>query len=538
MGSAAAATGCLGVGVTASAAEDGQGLPYRTATEMVKALEKRSVSARELVEAAITRIETLDAKINAVVVRDFDRARRVADMADAALAKGERRPLLGLPMTVKEQFNVAGLPTTWGHSKYKAWKPAEDALVVQRLKRAGAIILGKTNIPTDLADWQSFSPVYGTTNNPWDLARTPGGSSGGSAAALAAGYVPLEFGSDIFGSLRCPAHFCGVFSHKPSLDLVPLRGSGPPETPAVPVRADLAVIGPLARSAADLALLLGVTAGPDEAMEGIGYRLVLPPPRQAKLTDFRVLVIDSHPLCPIAANVGAALDGLADRLGRLGCKILRTSPRLPDLAPDHADLCRAAVRVLRGQPARQGARGGRKRSPIAVARRSELCRSALARSRDQPSRLGPYRFYPQRVAGALAGAVRGCRYRHLPADADAGLPARPLPATSPSIGYRRQGRALRRPRRVGRHRHAQRLAGDDDADRAQWQSTDRRADHRRLSRRQHDARLCRHDRTRIRRLHPAARPLRSAVNTALFEDVLLLIDNVYRLVQAGGEVSG
>jgi hypothetical protein len=179
------------------------------------------------VDAAITRIEALDAKINAVVVRDFDRAREVADMADAALAKGERRPLLGLPMTVKEQFNIAGLPTTWGHLKYKAWKPAQDALVVQRLKAAGAIILGKTNIPVDLADWQSYNEVYGTTNNPWDVTRTPGGSSGGSAAALAAGYVPLEFGSDIFGSLRCPAHFCGIFSHKPSLDLVPLRGSGP-----------------------------------------------------------------------------------------------------------------------------------------------------------------------------------------------------------------------------------------------------------------------------------------------------------------------
>jgi amidase len=316
----------------ASAGEDAKGLPYRTATALAKALTDRSVSARELADAAIARIEALDPKINAVVVRDFDRAREAAEAADAALAKGERRPLLGLPMTVKEQFNIARLPTTWGHAKFAGWKPAVDALAVQRLKAAGAIILGKTNIPVDLSDWQSYNEVYRTTNNPWDLSRTPGGSSGGSAAALAAGYVPLEFGSDIFGSLRCPAHFCGVFSHKPSLDLVPSRGAGPPETPAIPVRGDLAVIGPMARSAADLALLLGVTAGPDEMMEGIGYKLALPPPRHSQLGDFRVMVIDEHPLCPIAANVAAALDGLADRLGKIGCTILRKSPNLPDLA--------------------------------------------------------------------------------------------------------------------------------------------------------------------------------------------------------------
>jgi amidase len=144
--------------------------------------------------------------------------------------------------------------------------------------------------------------------------------------------VPLEFGSDIFGTLRCPAHFCGVFSHKPSLDLVPQRGAGPPETPAIPVRGDLAVIGPMARSAADLALLLGVTAGPDEEREGIGYRLALPPPRHATLADFSVLIIDEHPLSPTASNVSAALDRLTDRLGKIGCTILRTSPNLPDLA--------------------------------------------------------------------------------------------------------------------------------------------------------------------------------------------------------------
>jgi amidase len=329
--SAAAAATVL-VSAKSIAAADQAGPAYRTAGELVQLLASRQVSSRELVDSAIARIEALDPKINAVVVRDFDRARAAADAADAALGRGEHQPLLGLPMTVKEQFNIAGLPTTWGFPKFKDWRPDADALVVQRLKAAGVIILGKTNVPVDLADWQSYNEVYGTTNNPWDLTRTPGGSSGGAAAALAAGFVPLEFGSDIGGSLRAPAHYCGVFSHKPSLDLVPQRGSGPPQTPEIPVRGDLAVIGPMARSAADLALELSIVAGPDEWMEGIGYKLALPPPRHDKLADFHVLIIDEHPLCPTAASISTALDGLADRLGRTGCTILRDSPNLPDLA--------------------------------------------------------------------------------------------------------------------------------------------------------------------------------------------------------------
>jgi amidase len=317
---------------TAIAKDDPGGLAYRSAGELVKMLADRKISSIELVDAAIARIEALDPKINAVVVRDFERAHAAAKAADDALAKGEKKPLLGLPMTVKEQFGVAGLPTTWGDPKFKDWKAEVDALAVQRLKAAGAVILGKTNVPINLRDWQSFNEVYGTTNNPWDLSRSPGGSSGGSAAALAAGFVPLEFGSDIGGSLRAPAHFCGVFSHKPSLDLVPQRGAGPPQTPVVPTRGDLAVIGPMARSAADLALLMEVTAGPDELTDGVGYKLALPPPRHDKLAEFRVLVIDKHPLCPTAASVSSALNGLADKLDKAGCTILRASPKLPDLA--------------------------------------------------------------------------------------------------------------------------------------------------------------------------------------------------------------
>jgi amidase len=203
--------------VAAIAREDPGGLAYRTAGELTKALADRKISARELLDSSISRIEALDPKINAVVGRDFDRARSAAVAADAALARGEHRPLLGLPMTVKEQFGVAGLPTTWGYPKFKDWKAEVDALAVQRLKAAGAVVIGKTNLPMGIRDWQSYNDVYGTTKNPWDLDRTPGGSSGGSAAALAAGFVSLELGSDIGGSLRAPAHFCGVFAHKPTL---------------------------------------------------------------------------------------------------------------------------------------------------------------------------------------------------------------------------------------------------------------------------------------------------------------------------------
>jgi len=204
---------------------------------------------------------------------------------------------------------------------------------LQRLKAAGAVILGKTNVPLDLSDWQSFNDVYGTTNNPWNLGRSPGGSSGGGAAALAAGLVPLELGSDIGGSLRAPAHFCGVFSHKPSLNIIPMRGAGPPRAPVnLPQTHPLAVLGPMARSAADLERALAVLAGPDEMWDGIGYQLALPPPRHAQLADHRVLVIDTHPLFPTAAAVRNPLNTLAEALAKAGCKVSRPTSATPPLA--------------------------------------------------------------------------------------------------------------------------------------------------------------------------------------------------------------
>ena len=288
------------------------GVAVGTINELADALASRRISASTLLEQIIKRIEALDTRLNAVVVRDFERAREAAHAADIALSQGERRPLLGIPFTVKEAINVAGLPTTWGFPEFKDFIPKEDALITSRAKRAGAVLLGKTNVPLGLGDFQSHNDIYGTTNNPWDVSRSPGGSSGGSAAAIAAGFGSLSFGSDIGGSLRVPAHFCGIYAHKPRFGLVPFRGYNRPPRPPMPVRGDLGVIGPLARTAADLASALDVIAGPDEESEGIGYRLALPAARHSKLRDFRVLVIDTHALMPTDAAVRGAINTFAE----------------------------------------------------------------------------------------------------------------------------------------------------------------------------------------------------------------------------------
>jgi amidase len=187
-------------------------------------------------------------------------------------------------------------------------------------------------VPLGLGDWQSYNEIYGTTNNPYDLTRTPGGSSGGSAAALAAGYGPLSLGSDLAGSLRVPAFHCGVFAHKPTFALVPSRGHLPPPLPPLPLDRDMAVIGPLARCAADLSLMLDIVAGPDPIEAGKAYKLALPPPRHSELKDFRILVIDTDPVMPTNAVVRVAIDKLASDLARAGVRIERQSPLWPDFA--------------------------------------------------------------------------------------------------------------------------------------------------------------------------------------------------------------
>jgi amidase len=326
----------------ASAAQAADAPEYLSAAQVVDALHARRFSSLELTDRVIARIERHDPSLNAVIARDFDRAREAAKAADAALARGENRPLLGVPMTVKESFNVAGLPTTWGIAQAKDFRASDDALIVTRVRGAGAVVLGKTNVPLALADWQSYNAIYGVTRNPWNLERTPGGSSGGSAAALAAGFGALSLGSDIGGSLRVPAHFTGTLSLKPSHGLVPSRGHTPPGFAPLPREVDLAVVGPMARSAADLTRLLDVIAGPDELASGIGYQLAMRPARQQELKGFRVLMIDSHPLVPTSTPVKTALQRLAGQLERAGVKVERSHRLLPDLA----EVARLYMRLL------------------------------------------------------------------------------------------------------------------------------------------------------------------------------------------------
>ncbi len=258
--------------------------PFLPAWRLAELTTSGQIGCLELLDTYIDRVERLDIRLNAVVVRDFERARARARGLDDG-GRASAGPLFGVPMTVKESFDYAGHPTTWGYQFRLGHRAAVDALAVQRLEAEGAVVFGKTNVPVALADWQSYNPVYGTTNNPFDAAHTPGGSSGGGAAACAAGLGGLELGSDIGGSIRVPAHFCGIFGHKPTWGLCHGRGHTMADTASVP---DIAVIGPLARSARDLRTALAAIAGPDPA-EGPA-QIVLPAPRVTSPAGLRVAV--------------------------------------------------------------------------------------------------------------------------------------------------------------------------------------------------------------------------------------------------------
>jgi amidase len=294
-------------------------VPFRSAKQLAADIKRKKIGCLELLDLYLARVEKYDGPLNAVVVRDFDRARTRARAADRALARRQLwGPLHGVPMTIKESYDVVGLPTTWGVPAYKDRIATKNAVVVDRLLRAGVVLFGKTNVPLYLGDWQSFNAIYGTTNNPWDVTRAPGGSSGGSAAALAAGLTGLEAGSDIGSSIRNPAHFCGVFGHKPTWGIVPRTGQALPWQTA-PV--DIDVVGPLARSADDLAIALAAMAGPDE-IDGAGWQLRLAPARQKRLRDFKVaLMLDAAPEIPVDREVTDRLQALADFLGRQKVKV-------------------------------------------------------------------------------------------------------------------------------------------------------------------------------------------------------------------------
>jgi len=294
--------------------------PFASATELLAELRAGKVTSSDLAEMYIKRIEQYDRRLNAVVVRDFDRARQQARAAD----QGGSGALRGLPITLKESFNVSGLRTTCGVPEWKEFMSKHDSPAWARLRAAGAVLMGKTNVPPMLADWQSANPVYGRANNPWDLARTPGGSSGGSAAALAAGLTALEVGSDIGGSIRVPAAFCGVYGHRPSETLLPKSGQFP--MPPMPNSAVvMGVQGPLARSASDLELALSILAGPDVG-EDVAWRVELPAARRERLADFRIGVLPVIPWLAVDDQISSALEDLATRLGKLGCTVKRVQP--------------------------------------------------------------------------------------------------------------------------------------------------------------------------------------------------------------------
>ena len=304
---------------------------YSPAVDLAKAIKAKEVSSLELVDMYIERIEQYDDEINAVVVRDFERGKAAATAADEALMRGEDLgPLHGVPMTIKEAYDIEGLPTTWGVVEYKDNIATTDADSVHRLKEAGAIFIGKTNVPHNLADFQSFNDIYGTTNNPWDLTRTPGGSSGGSSAALAAGLTGLEAGSDIGGSIRNPAHFCGIYGHKPTWGIVSDQGHA---LPGALAPADIAVVGPMARSAEDLALSMDIVSGAGRT-DARGWQLNLPRPQKTSLTDFRVAILPNHPHAPVSTEMADRVQTVGEVLAGLGATV--SDSALPDIDFDQS----------------------------------------------------------------------------------------------------------------------------------------------------------------------------------------------------------
>jgi amidase len=281
---------------------------FATAGEALAALRARRISAVELTRLALTRIERYNPKLNAIVNVLTESALARAKEADVAASRGRSLGgLHGLPVTVKDTFEIAGVRTTAGFEPLKSHVPKNDAAAVTRLRQAGAVILGNTNVPPLAGDWQSDNPIYGRTNSPIDLERTPGGSSGGSAAAVAAGLGYLSIGSDIGGSIRVPASWTGTYGHKPTLNLVPLRGHIPPMPGSVTPPPSLPVGGPMTRSAEDLLLGLKALGGP-VGEDAVAYRWTLPPARRRLLKEFRVGCVLDHPACRVTSEVREVLE--------------------------------------------------------------------------------------------------------------------------------------------------------------------------------------------------------------------------------------
>ena len=299
---------------------------FGSATQAVKAIRSGVISSRELCDHVFKRIKKYNSKINAFITLLEEQATEQAKKADELTAqKKAAGKLHGLPILVKDTFATAGVRTTAGSKQFEKYIPREDAIVVARLKQAGAIIIGKTNMPEFAGDWQSYNQIAGVTNNPWDVSRTPGGSTGGGAAAVAAGFGFLEIGSDIGGSIRIPSHFCGLYGHKPTLDIVPLAGHIPPP-PGALAPSELPVAGPLARSAEDLLLELDVLAGPAPE-EAIAYHWSLPKPRRARPGEYKIGFVIDDPFCPLDSSVKDVMVNTIESLKRSGLRLTEGWPK-------------------------------------------------------------------------------------------------------------------------------------------------------------------------------------------------------------------
>jgi amidase len=295
-------------------------LPYTSAVDLLAALRAGELSSVEALDGLMARVEDRDPEVNAVVARDYEQAQATASAIDDARTEGSTvGPLAGLPMTVKDSLMTEGLVTTSGAPELADFVPEIDAAPVERVREAGAVIFGKTNLPLYAGDVQSYNEVYGTTNNPWDTRRSPGGSSGGSAAALAAGFTPLEIGSDIGGSIRNPAGMSGIVGHKPSYGIVSAKGHIP-GPPGALTQADIAVVGPMARSVADCRLLLDVLAGADD-WHDTAWALELPPARVSEVDQLRVAVWADDERCPVDPEIADAITGVAEQLAAAGARV-------------------------------------------------------------------------------------------------------------------------------------------------------------------------------------------------------------------------
>lgn len=313
---------------------------FQSVSQLRQAMDDGRATSRQLVEYFRDRIERFNPTLNAVVATDFEAALKAADAADEALARGDiSGPLHGIPMTIKDTFEVTGMTCTAGEPVFAKHVPDSNATAVDQLKAAGAIVMAKTNVPPLASDIQSYNKLFGTTHNPWNTDLTPGGSSGGAAAALAAGMTPVELGSDLAGSIRTPSSFCGIYGHKPTYGITSMRGHVPGK-PGMLREPDLAVSGPMASRAEDLDLLLGLLAQPLPEM-GEGWSLTLPAPDKQSLSEFKVLLWTEDTDCPVDQNILNVYQSLAETLRQEGAQVDEGAPAglsLNDFYPTYMTL--------------------------------------------------------------------------------------------------------------------------------------------------------------------------------------------------------